>query len=217
MYASIDQARAAGATGDDAAVVTALGTARRLVDAYTSAWWEPTAASIVASVGADGLVLLPRVVRTVDRVSPVGGVEAAYPVSGYRVYSSDTLGQVDGVQLAAGAWADATVVGAEPWHGGYANLFGGVQRVTVTGTFGAAAPPPEVVDAAAALAAWRTTGGSLIAATAGGAGVVDTDDEGNAVTITLDSTVPAPRARTTGLEAADIVLQSLIRDALRIN
>lgn len=210
MYASIERARAAGAVGTDAQVTAALSTARALIDAFTGQWWEPTAATVVARVGHDGLALLPFVVQSVDSVTSSGGM--LYPTTGYRVRSSTVVGDFDAVQLGATSWADPLVVGAEPWNGGWANLLGRAQddTVRVVGTFGHTTVPAVVEDAAAALAAWRTTGGTMLPASGPA-----TDDEGNAVSITVDASTPPARSRTTGVESVDAALQPLVRQLVR--
>ena len=87
VYATLEQARAAGAVGDDAAVLGALATARTLIDRYTASVWEPTPATIVARVGGDATALLPWPVRTITSVTPVGSA-APLAASGYLVLSS---------------------------------------------------------------------------------------------------------------------------------
>lgn len=205
-YCTIAQARAAGATGTDEEVTAAIATARRLIDRYTGSVWEPTEATVVARVAADGTALLPWPVRTITSVTPVGS-PTAIAAAGYTVLSSLVPGQVDAVVLGSLSVADPLVVGAEPWRGGWANLLGSTMRtgqVTVAGMFGPDSVPPEVQDAAAQLAAWRRSGGTFTARTE-----PDTDDEGNAVSITVDTTRPVPLSRTTGVGEVDALLDTL--------
>lgn len=208
MYATIAQVRAtpgAVPSWTDEQITAALGDARRLIDAYTGEWWEPTDATIVGRIGADGLVLLPFRAGAVTAVQ-IDGTGTDLPATAYRVTSSSTVGALDAVQLGAQSYADPLVVGAEPWRGGFANLFRGAQRVRVTGTFGHTDAPPEIADAAVALAVWRLTGGSLVRAAA-----PDTDDEGNTVTITVDAAAATRTSPTTGLGNVDAALVSLVR------
>lgn len=212
-YCTLEQARAAGAVGTDEQVAAAIADAGRLIDAYTGTVWEPRQLELVARVESDGAVFLPYVVQSVTAVTPVGGQDPL-PDGGYLVLSSRTPGQVDAIVFGGRGWANALVLGAEPWAGGYANLLRGsvTGQVTVAGTFGPEVTPPEVVDAARALAAWRTTSGSLVTAP----GPVQTNDEGDSVAITLTVEQATTRSHTTGLGAVDAVLAPLIRQPIRI-
>lgn len=222
MYATIAQARAAGATGTDAQVTAALADARLRIDAYTTAWWEPTPATIVARVSR-GIAVLPYRVIAVTAVESVAAPGTALPASGYLVTSSSTPGQIDSVRFgsAAGSYGDPLVVGAEPWAGGWSNLFTelSLRQASIVGTFGTAVTPAVVTASAAALAAQSTTDPASLIIGGGGAPMPpDTDDEGNAVSITL-TTVDAdavPRVRSTGNEAVDAALAPYVSQLIRI-
>ncbi|MNW51936.1 hypothetical protein D3C74_294350 [compost metagenome] len=151
------------------------------------------------------------------------------PESAYLVTSSHTPGQVDAIAFGArGSVADALIVGAEPWNGGYAGLVGRLftgpltayqqHQVKVTGTFGSSSTPWAVRQASLALTVWITglaaaglppTPGVL----PGGAAV---DDEGNTVSIHLDASPPAT-IPTTGLPTVDQLLAGFIRSATFID
>ena len=215
LYATVAQARAAGATGSDAEVTAALQAARRRIDRFTGDTFTPTAMELVARVSTDGTALLPRTVRRVDTVTMVG---SSTPMAGtaYRVLSSRTPGQVDAVLVGGVGYGDPLIAGAEPWNGGWANLLGsyGTGQVEVVGSFGWDEPPLEVVTAAAQLAAVVTAGTLPVSGTVG----PDTDDEGNVVKVTspVPGTSPVKGARTTGDAAADALLAALVRNPVRL-
>ena len=100
-YCSIEAARDAGCTGTDAEVAAWIQAAREGIERYTQQVFEPTDLVVVADVGAGGLVILPRRVRTVTSVMPVLEAEdgPSLSASAYRVTSSAVLGQVDAVHL----------------------------------------------------------------------------------------------------------------------
>src|SRR5919206_4657153 len=123
-YCSEQAARDAGCTGTSAEVLAWIAAAQERITLYTQQLFEPTDLVVVADVGADGLVILPRRIRTVTAVMPV--LEAddgpSIPSSAYRVTSSDVLGQIDAVYLAWGGYDDL-VVGAESYAGGWLGLW----------------------------------------------------------------------------------------------
>lgn len=200
MYATLEQARAAGAAGDDATVTDALSTARDLIDRFTREWWEPTPATVSTVVRRDGFAPLPYVVQAVTSVVATSTGNVLAPEA-YRVLSSTVEGEPDGIQLAVYG-SDPIVLGAEPWAGGYAGLLDRVGRaVRVTGTFGAAVTPPVVAESAARLAAWVTATGGF-----GPTRAPDVDLEGNALTVSVDADAPRPVGRTTGLPDVDLAL-----------
>lgn len=214
MYATIAAVRAVPSVDPavtDAQITAALGVARTLIDAYTGQWWEPTAATVVARAGADGLVLLPYRVVTVTAVRPVGS-STPVPAGAYTFTSADKPHQFDSVRLGPQRWADPLIVGAEPWSGGWSNLLGDVSgaQVEIDGTFGrTAGAEPVIADAAVALAVWRLTGGTLVPASGalgGDATPPSTDDEGNAVSITVDTRAALVRSLSTGLATVDAAL-----------
>lgn len=222
MYATIAQARAAGATGSDADVEALIEAAMVRVDMHTREWWEPRTATVVARVEVDGTCLLPRRVRVVDTVTPrvrAGVTATALPATAYRVSTSATLGDVDAVLIGSGAgggWDDL-VAGAESWAGGWAGLFGrwAAEQVEVAGEWGHDAPPSAVSQATALVAAWiqeQAAGGLTDPDATSG---LDVDDEGNNVRITPrqpgpDEGVPGRRP-TTGVPAADALLIPYLR------
>lgn len=218
MYVTPEQALAAGVGSDLDSATSAVRVARLLIDTYTGQTFAPTPMTVVARVGADGTALLRRRVQTVSAVRIVG---QPYPlaVGAWRVLSSETPGQVDAVIVGALAHGyDVTVLGAEPWNGGYAGLFGGMYatgQVEVTGVFGWVDTPAQVVDATMALARWVADGGSTV--TGDPAALPDTDDEGNAVSITVDATQPPTRSRTTGLVHVDAILAPFLTGAIRVS
>src|SRR5690606_26895587 len=116
-YCTLEAARDAGVTGDDAVVAAWIEAARERIDAYTQQCFEPTDLVVVADVAPDGLVILPRRVRTITAVMPVLEPDdgSALPPSSYRVTSSAVLGQVDAVHLAWGGYDDL-VVGRSEEH-----------------------------------------------------------------------------------------------------
>lgn len=218
MYTTPEQALAAGVGSDLGSATSAVRVARALIDTYTGQTFAPTPLTVVARVGADGTALLHRRVQTVSTVRIVG---SSFPLAAgaFRVLSSETPGQVDAVIVGAlAAGYDVTILGAEPWNGGYAGLFGGMYatgQVEVTGVFGWVDTPPAVTDASMALARWVADGGSTV--TGDPAALPDTDDEGNAVSITVDATQPATRARTTGLVHVDAMLAPYIGSPVRVS
>jgi len=217
VYCSIDQARAAGCTGTDPEVAAWIALAQGRVDRYTQQVFEPTDLTIAADIGPDGLILLPRRVRTVGAVvvADAGGGGVAIPAAAYRVTSSAVLGDVDAVQLYASGWDDL-VVGAESYNGGWAGLLDRLcaDRAQVVGSFGYDAPPPGVDLATAMVAAYVqqvTTGATAPDGTAP-PGNLDVDDEGNQVAITDEVATTAadsPAAPSTGVAAADALLSGL--------
>lgn len=224
-YCTVAQAKTAGATGTDAEVSAAIVAASARVDRFTADQFTPGTLTVVGTAAPDGTVLLRRRVRSVTSVSVVGGyggpASALVPSTGYMVLSSATPGQVDALILGGRGVADALVVGAEPWNGGYAGLLGSAWatgQVSITGSFGWDAPPPEVVGATALLAAHLGGAGvtGLDPTMAGGASP-DVDEEGNVTRVSV--TAPGPELgarRTTGLETADAILAPYVRSQVRL-
>lgn len=157
-YCTVEEAEAAGATGDAPTITAAITEAGERIDLFTGDHFETTGGlSVVAAFGADGSAPLPRKVQSVTSVTFVGA-STALPVSSYRVRKSDTPGDIDAIELVSGALDSAVgydllVAGAEPWNGGFANLGRPGHRVTVVGTFGWAAVPANVRRACQLLAA----------------------------------------------------------------
>jgi hypothetical protein len=167
------------------------------VDRYTGQWWTPRVASVTADVRPGGTCLLGRTPLAVSSVR-VTGATTDLPTGSWRVA---------GNRLELASWGgDILIAGAEPYAGGWANLWSSAPTVTVAGTWGAGELPWEVTEATRLLARWLAQQGTDPAGVA-------TDDEGNVVTVR-----PGPRVmgRTTGLEAADELLAPLVSRPVRV-
>jgi len=212
-YCSIEAARNAGVTGDDAVVAAWIQAAQEAIERYTQQVFEPTDLVVVADVGAGGLVILPRRVRTVTAVQPVLEADdgASIPSSAYRVTSSKVLGQIDAVHLAWGGWNDL-VVGAESYNGGWLGLWErwGAEQVKVSGSFGYDEVPLLVSQACALLAADLQAKAAPSDADAAQDESLQVDDEGNNVAIedTDDdpSSEPVGPSSSTGSTQVDALL-----------
>ncbi|MDX3074618.1 hypothetical protein [Streptomyces sp. MI02-7b] len=214
-YCSVQAAKDAGCTGSDAEVAAWITAATERITAYTLQLFEPTPGMVVvADVAPDGLVILPRRVRSIDSVTPItdGPSDApSLPSSAYRVTSADVLGQVDAVRIAYGGYNDL-VVGAESWNGGWQNLLASYwqPQVTVVGTFGYAEVPALVAQACALLAAHLQAQALPSDADAAQDPGLDVDDEGNNVRIedTDDdpSQTPVAPLASTGSTQVDALL-----------
>jgi hypothetical protein len=212
-YCSEQAARDAGCTGTSAEVLAWIAAAQERITLYTQQLFEPTDLVVVADVGADGLVILPRRIRTVTAVMPV--LEAddgpSIPSSAYRVTSSDVLGQIDAVYLAWGGYDDL-VVGAESYAGGWLGLWErwGAEQVKVIGNFGYDAPPLLVAQACALLAADLQAKATPSDADAAQDSSLQVDDEGNNVAIEDSddeaSSEPVSAAASTGSTQVDGLL-----------
>ncbi|MFJ4649476.1 hypothetical protein ACIP6Q_39080 [Streptomyces bobili] len=217
-YCSIEAARDAGCTGTDAEVAAWIEAARERIDAYTQQCFEPTDLVVVADVGADGLVILPRRVRTITSVMPV--LEAddgpSLPASAYRVTSAAVLGQIDAVHLTWGGYDDL-VAGAESYNGGWAGLMArwGADQVKVLGEFGYDAPPLLVAEGNALLAAHLQAQAAPSDADTAGDASLTVDDEGNNVAIEDDDDAPttpvSPQASTGSTQVDGLLAMYLNR------
>lgn len=221
MYCTVEQARKQGATGTDAEVAAWIAVAMVRITDYTHQLFEPTTMAVVADVAPDGLVILPRRVRTVTAVTPIAdGPDApsALPTTAYRVTSSATLGQIDAVRIAYGGYDDL-VVGAESWAGGWRNLLGyWTAQVQVDGSFGEDAPPMPVTLGCALLTAHLQGGADPSDADAEQSAGLDVDDEGNNVRIsdtTASATAVSGRA-STGSTQVDALLVPYINAGLTL-
>lgn len=211
-YCSVDQARAAGATGTDAEVAAWISAATERITSYTQQLFEPTVMVVVADVAPDGLVLLPRRVRTITAVTPVVADDDAVslPASAWRVTSADVLGAVDAVHLRWGGYNDL-IAGAESYNGGYRGLFErwGMEQARIEGEFGYATVPALVAQACAILAADIQSQAQPSDADSAQTPGLDVDDEGNNVRIendTDDGDEPLPPSASTGNTQADALL-----------
>lgn len=186
MYCSLQAAQDAGCTGTDAEVTAWIGAAQERITQYTQQLFEPTDLVVVADVGAGGLVILPRRVRTITSVIPVLNADdgPSIPSSAYRVTSSSVLGQVDAIHLAWGGYDDL-VVGAESYNGGWQGLWSrwGAEQVKALGSFGYGSPPLLVGQGTALLAADLQAKAQPSDADAEQDSSLQVDDEGNNVAI----------------------------------
>ena len=210
-YCSLAQARDAGCTGTDAEVSAWIAAAKERITSYTLQLFEPTVMAVVADVGAEGQVNLPRRVRTVTSVTPVvsGDDAPVLPSSAWRVTSSEVLGQVDAVYLRWGGYDDL-IAGAESYNGGWRGLFErwGLEQARVEGEFGYDAPPLLVGQANALLAAHMQAQAAPSDSDSAQDTGLDVDDEGNNVRIEddADETTPVAPSSSTGSTAADALL-----------
>jgi hypothetical protein len=218
-YCSEEEARDAGCTGTSAEVLAWIAAAEERITRYTQQLFEPTSLVVVADVAADGLVILPRRVRTVTAVTPVvsDGSASALPSSAWRVTSSDVLGQVDAVHLRWGGYDDL-IAGAESYNGGWRGLFErwGMEQAKVTGEFGYDTVPVLVSKACALLAAHIQAEAAPSDADAAADPGLAVDDEGNNVRIEDDDaeTTPAAPSSSTGSTQADALLVAYINRAV---
>lgn len=208
-YCTLTEARAAGATGTDGEVTQAIADAQELVDRHTGDSFEEGEQTVTATIGANGLALLPRRVSAITSVTFVGA-SSAIDASAYRLRKSSTPGDVDAIEMVGYGYGQFAyndlIAGAERWNGGYANLSQSGRRITVVGTFGWDAVPLAVRRATALLAAAATTnptGDEL-------AGVQSLSVEGYSVTYTSDGT-----GVTTGHPEADRLLAGFRRRKIR--
>jgi len=209
-YCTLTEARSAGATGTDGEVAQAIADAQELVDRYTGDSFEESEQTVTATIGANGLALLPRRVSAITSITFVGA-SSAIDASAYRLRTSSTPGDIDAIEMAGygyGQYAyNDLIAGAERWNGGYANLAQPGRRITVVGTFGWAAVPSSVRRATALIAAGLTTnptGDEL-------AGVRSLSVEGYSVT--FDGT---GERVTTGHPEADRLLAGFRRRKVRV-
>lgn len=224
-YCTDEQARSAGATGTVAEVAEAITVASDRVDRYTGDLFTPTARTFDLTVGGDGVVRVRRRIQSIASVTWAGApdpmVVSAYVVSSSKAGGHDTISLYGDL-----SWADVTVLGAEPWNGGWANLSsrGRDPHVIVVGVFGWDAPPLDVVQATAILAA-KIRGSDVLADADPGGGTV-ADTEGNVVpvappfvadeAVALTQQLARVRNRTTGAIEADVLLATYVREPVRM-
>lgn len=227
MYCTIEDAKSAGAVGTDPEITEAITDASERVDRYTGDLFVPTARTFDFTVGGDGVVRVRRRIQSVTSVTWAGAgspmVTSAYVVSSSKTGGHDTISLYGDL-----SWADVTVLGAEPWAGGWANLSsrGRDPHVIVVGVFGWDSPPRDVVRATALIAAaMRREDDTPATPTDGATGTV-ADTEGNVVPVAPPFTDDASRSavqqlarvrnRTTGVLEADVLLAPYVREPVRM-
>lgn len=226
-YCTIDDAKSAGATGTDAEILEAIADASDRVDRYTGDLFAPTARTLDLDVGGDGVVRVRRRIQSVTSVTWAGApspmVASAYIVSSSKAGGRDTISLYGDL-----SWADVTVLGAEPWNGGWANLAsrGRDPHVIVVGVFGWDAPPRDVVRATALIAAAMRRDDDTPATPTDGATGTVADTEGNVVPVAPPfsdddaaaavQTLARVRHRTTGVLEADALLATYVREPVRM-
>lgn len=190
LYATLADARAEGAVGDDPAVEEALRRATATIDRVTGRWWGLRDATAVVQVDSPGTARLPRHLVTVTALR-YPGVGEVYALERVRI-----LG--DGLTVHLG------VLPAR-WP-----PFG--LTAEVVGTWGAGDVPPAVREAAAVLAA-HTTGADV----GGEGGAVNAEGDAD---LTTPAIVPVPTilgtARSTGVARADALLLPYLPPKVRV-
>lgn len=228
-YCTLDDARSAGATGDDAEITAAIIEASERVERYTGEFFEPVTLTIELPVNREGIAYVGKRVRSITSVTWLGAPEPV-TASAYRVSSSSVRGARDAIAMYGDlSWADVTVLGAEPWNGGWANLSRSREpRITVVGSFGWEQPPLQVVRATAMIAAKLrdddrlTNSGSSDGTTADAEGNVlpvvppfASDDTTQHAVEEAQQQLGLVRSRTTGVIRADVELAQLVREPVR--
>lgn len=225
-YCTEADARSAGARGSHAEIAAAITAAQERVDLYTGDTFQTVPLTVTAEVDQDGYAYLHRRIATITSVTWAGATAPIDPL-GYRVSSSSVPGGRDRIELyGALGWADVTVLGAEPWNGGWVGFASryGPPTVTVVGTFGWSSVPLQVRDATAALTA------HLLGVDADRDDpTIYTDEEGNVlpvVTSPQQPALPTPEHtyqgeqrtnRTTGSRVVDELLEAYVRTPVRIS
>lgn len=223
-YCTLEQARSGGARGTDAEIVEAIAAAEDRVNRYTGDLFEPTPQTLTLDVDGDGLVRPRRRIQSVTSVTWLGAstpmVTSAYVVSSSLTGGRDTIALYGDL-----SWADVTVLGAEPWNGGFANLSRRRDpQVVVVGVFGWTTPPFDVTLATALIAAEIRS--SDLLTDSGSAGGTTADTEGNVLPVVppfvTDDTeqdvllAARVRSRTTGVLRADALLSRYVREPVRM-
>lgn len=214
-YCTREDVKSHGGSGSTAELDAAIVVAMERVDRYCGEWFELRAATLQLRVDEDGIARAHKRIESVTSVTFLGAPSPLLP-SAYAVSSSKTSGGRDRiVPHGAFGWADVTVLGAEPWNGGWSNLLR-QRELTVVGTFGWADTPAGVREATAIIAAQVRSGDvdSEIASQRA-------DEEGNVLpvvpgrVVVVDDRAPL-RARTTGSAQADALLAPFIREPVRV-
>jgi hypothetical protein len=217
-------ARHWGADGDDTAVTAALNAAAERVKRFCRDEFERVTDTRVLDVvngfaWAPTRMGLPTAVTTwrgsLGWVAVVASAWTAVPAAAAPPLAGDTY---DGLQLVT-AGGDGLIAGAEPWNGGWANLYGSVERVRVTGPWGWQTTPANVVLASEMLAGQIGAGPYVPSADAEGnpvgnpAGYVP----GTSTASPPEHVMVAGRLEdTTGLAAADRLLVPYRRNPFRL-
>jgi hypothetical protein len=216
MLCSLEEARSAGAIGDDGEVTAAIEAAGARVEGYTGQVFEPRVITLLVDVDEEGIARLRHRVIAVSEVRWDGDT-VVHPPESYLVRTSAQVGDYDTVVVRA--WgSNMLVAGAEPWNGGFEALAAGWgRRLLVTGTFGWSDIPERVRRGTALVAAWlrsqdRTQAPDETAAP-------EVDPEGNVLPVVpsrrRDADAP-PTATTTGTTDADRELQPFRRNMVRV-
>lgn len=223
-YCTEDDAKSAGATGTTAEIAEAIADASDRVDRYTGDYFAPTALTLELVVDGDGITRVRRRIQSITSVTWLGAstpmVASAYVVSSSKTGGRDTISLYGDL-----SWADVTVLGAEPWAGGWANLSRSRDpRVSVVGVFGWDAPPRDVVRATALIAASMRRDDE--STEGGGSTGTTVDTEGNVLPVVPPfggedeqaavQQLARVRHRTTGVLEADALLASYVREPVRM-
>lgn len=219
-YCSVEDAKSAGASGSDEEITAAILEASQRVTRYTSELFAPTPLTIECDVDNDGLAHVRKRIQSVASVTWTGAPQPVAPTA-YRVNSSTTVGGRDTIGMYGDlSWADVTVLGAEPWNGGWANLSGRVPRISIVGVFGWDVPPPAVRRATALIAA-RIRRDDHVTEDGSPSGTA-ADTEGNVLPVVPPfndddelQKAAVVRSRTTGVLEADAELAPYVREPVR--
>jgi hypothetical protein len=159
-YCTIAQVRALGFEDEDTypdqTIVDAIARSTDAIDRYTANFFAPRDLIVRAELGSRGLAPVPMTLQSVTSVE-FEATQQAIAVSSYRVHSSTTIGDWNGVQFAIAGFDD-TISGAEREYGGFATLFAPGRYVLISGSFGEATVPARVVAQCAILASEDLSG-----------------------------------------------------------
>lgn len=215
MLGTVDAARAKGARGDDTEVTAALQSATARINAFCRDEFEPTTGTRALTL-ANGLAVAPVRLRAVTAVQ---SGTTTLPAPAWRAVRSngslDSAPDYLGVEVAT-VGGDGLIAGAEPWRGGWSNLYDSTDpTLLVTGDWGWLSAPADVTLAALLLAA------DLLPTPY----EPQADAEGTARAVPdTDATVPDPEdvspagrvERTTGNARVDRLLLPYRRSQLRM-
>lgn len=204
QYATVLQAREAGAGGDDATVLGALAAARTRIDRFTGTIFDVRERTITVEPGDDGLVQLETPLLAITSVRYVGpGILAGVLVDpATYALSTDSAGQPTRLRLGLFPYAGLdTILGRERWSERRSEQV--YTQAEVTGTFGRQQVPFEVMRATVLLAAAiANVGGPSDPGSVNVEGDADAPPRvGNVTTLGTGSSL------TTGLAEADLLLE----------